>query len=56
MDKYNTHHILTLAFVFKLEFSELRDPIKELGHKPGTLAAEFAATHSDAKDVELPGL
>lgn len=46
----------TLAFGFRVDFSEVRDPIEELGDKPGALAAEFAAMRSDADDVELPGL
>lgn len=47
----------SLAFGFKLDLSELRDPIEELGDKPGAaLAAEFAATRSDVNGVELPGL
>lgn len=44
----------SLAFGFKVDLSELRDPIEELGDKPGALAAEFAATRSDVDDVELP--
>ena len=50
------HHILTLAFGFKLDLSELRDPIEELGDKPGAIAAEFTAPRSDVDDVELSGL
>jgi hypothetical protein len=46
----------TLAFGFKVDFSEVRDPIEELGDKPGAHATEFAAMHSDVDDVELPGL
>jgi len=46
----------TLALGFKVDFSEVRDPIEELGDKPGALAAEFAAMRSDVDDVELPGL
>jgi len=34
----------------------VRDPIEELGDKPGALATEFAAMRSDIEDVELPGL
>jgi hypothetical protein len=45
-----------LAFGFKVDFSEVRDPIEELGDKPGALAIEFAAMRSDVDDVELPGL
>jgi hypothetical protein len=36
--------------------SELRDPIEELGDKPGALATEFAATRSDVDDVEPAGI
>ena len=46
----------TLAFGFRVDFSEVRDPIEELGDKPGALATEFAAMRSDIEDVELPGL
>jgi hypothetical protein len=46
----------TLAFGFKVDFSEVRDPMEELGDKPGALATEFAAMRSDVDDVELPGL
>jgi hypothetical protein len=43
----------TLAFGFKVDFSDVRDPIEELGDKPGALAIEFAAMRSDVDDVEL---
>ena len=46
----------TLAFGFRVDFSEVRDPIEELGDKPGALATEFAAMRSDVDDAELPGL
>lgn len=46
----------TLAFGFRVDFSDVRDPIEELGDKPGALATEFAAMRSDVDDAELPGL
>jgi hypothetical protein len=46
----------TLAFGFRVDFSEVRDPIEELGDKPVALATEFAAMRSDVDDAELPGL
>jgi hypothetical protein len=50
------HISQTLALGFKVDFSAVRDPIEELGDKPGAPVAEFAPMRSDVDDVELPGL
>lgn len=45
----------TLAWGFSVDFSEVNEPIDELGDKAGALKAEVAPTQSEFDDVELPG-
>ena len=45
----------TLAWGFKVDFSEENEPIDELGDKPGQLEVGATAPNSEVDDAELPG-
>lgn len=45
----------TLAWGFRVDFSEDNEPTDELGDKPGPLETETVPTQSEFEDAELTG-